>query len=131
MSGSKKVLPTSKCEIQLRYSDLDPMGHVSNHIYGQYFELARTEWLKQITGDYPSSVVANINIDYLAEIRPGDKIHVITYCTKVGNKSIQLMQEAYANDRLVTRASVVLVGFDRKTRETVPLLPGWEPSVVE
>lgn len=107
------------------------MGHVSNNIYGQYLEVGRVEWFRQVPDGMTGSVVANINIDFIGEIKLDDKVHVVTFCTRVGTKSVQLGQEIYANDRLVTRAATVLVGFDRQTRETVPLLSGWEPSAVE
>jgi acyl-CoA thioesterase FadM len=60
-----------------------------------------------------------------------DKVHVVARCIKVGNKSIQLAQEIHANERCVTTAVTTLVGFDPVTRTTVPLLAGWEPSIVE
>jgi len=41
---SSMKLPIVKTSIQVRYSDLDPLGHVSNNIYSQYLELARIEW---------------------------------------------------------------------------------------
>ncbi len=123
-----KILPTVKTPIQIRFSDLDVLGHVSNHVYGQYLELGRVMWFREIPAEKPPAVVANINIDYLGEIRMDDDVYVITYCSKVGNKSLQLTQEIYANDRCINRATVVQVGFDANTKQSVPLLPGWEPS---
>lgn len=124
-------LPTEKTDIQLRYADLDTMGHVSNTVYGIYLELGRIEWFHKIPVMPMPCVVANLNINYLGEIRIEDKVYVTTRCIKVGNKSIQLSQEVYANDRCVTTAVAVLVGFDPETRKAAPLLAGWEPSIVE
>jgi acyl-CoA thioesterase FadM len=76
-------------------------------------------------------VVANLNIDFLGEIKLQDSVHVATRCIKVGNKSIQLAQDIHANERCVTRAVTTLVGFDPVARKTVPLLAGWEPSIAE
>ncbi len=123
-----KKLPTVTTPIQIRFADLDVLGHVSNHIYGQYLELARVMWFREIPDEKPAAVVANINIDFLGEIRMQDEVHVVTRCIKVGNKSLQLLQEVFANERCVTRATVVQVGFDAATKQSVPLLPGWEPS---
>src|ERR1700731_2988147 len=114
-------LPTVKTGIQLRYSDLDTLGHVSNTVYAIYLEVSRVEWFRAIPGELIPSVVANLNINFLAEIGIDDGVHVTTRCTKVGNKSIQLSQEIYANDRCVTTAVTVLVGFDPASRKTVPL----------
>jgi len=123
-------LPVSTTHIQIRFADLDVMGHVSNHVYGQYLELGRVEWFRKVPGTPVSAVVANMNIDYLYEVRMQDEVYVKTWCTKVGGKSIHLAQEIYANERCVTRATVVQVGFDRKTKQSAPLLEGWEPSEV-
>lgn len=123
-------LPVSTTHIQIRFADLDVIGHVSNHVYGQYLELGRVEWFRKIPGTPVSAVVANMNIDYLYEVRMQDEVYVKTWCTRVGGKSIDLAQEIYANDRCVTRATVVQVGFDRKTKKSAPLLEGWEPSEV-
>lgn len=123
-----KILPTVKTPIQIRFSDLDVLGHVSNHVYGQYLELARVMWFREIPGESPSCVVANINIDYLGEIRMGDDVYVVTRCMEVGNKSIRLQQEIFANGSCVNRATVVQVGFDQDTKQSAPLLQGWKPS---
>jgi acyl-CoA thioesterase FadM len=93
--------------------------------------MSRVEWFRAIPGELTPSVVANLNINFLGEIRMDDEVHVITRCTKVGNKSIQLAQDIYANDRRVTTAVTVLVGFDPASRKTVPLLTGWGASVAE
>lgn len=123
-----KKLPTVKTPIQIRFADLDVLGHVSNNVYGQYLELGRVMWFREIPGERPSAVVANINIDFLGEIRINDDVYVVTRCIKMGNKSLQLQQDIFANGQHVTRATVVQVGFDADTRQSVPLLPGWEVS---
>ena len=124
-------LPTTKTEIQVRYSDLDTLGHVTNTVYAVYLELARVRWFLAVPDQLVASVVVNLNIDFLGEIKLEDSVYVATRCIKVGNKSIQLAQDIHANERCVTRAVTTVVGFDPVARKTVPLLAGWEPSVVE
>jgi acyl-CoA thioester hydrolase len=122
-------LPTLKIDIQIRYADIDTLGHVSNTVYAVYLELGRAQWFLSLPGKPVPSVVVNLNINYLGEIKFEDKVHVITRCIKVGNKSIQLAQDILANERCVTTAVTTLVGFDPVARKAVPLLAGWEPSV--
>jgi len=117
-------LPTGRTEIQVRYADIDSLGHVSNTAYPVYLELGRVRWYLQIPDKLVPSVVVNLNINFLGEIKLEDRVHVITRCTKVGNKSVQLAQEIYANERCVTTAVTTLVGFDLVARVSVPLLPG-------
>ncbi len=122
-------LPTVKTDIQIRFADLDPLGHVSNNAYSEYFELARVYWLNAIEGERPSVVVANLNIDFIKEVKLKDQLYIITACTKKGNKSLQLTQNLYANGQCVTKSTVTIVGFDIKTRQSVELLDGWKKSI--
>ena len=36
--------------IQVRFSDLDVLGHVNNTIYFSYFELARVHYFRELLG---------------------------------------------------------------------------------
>lgn len=122
-------LPIVKTDIQIRFSDMDPLGHVSNNAYSEYLEVGRVAWLGAIVGERPSIVVANLNIDFIKELHLNDKIYVATSCIKKGNKSLHLSQNIYTEQQCVARATVVVVGFDRESRQSVELLPGWQVSV--
>ena len=122
-------LPTVKTDVQIRFADLDPLGHVSNNAYSEYFELARVYWLNAIEGKRPSVVVANLNIDFIKEVKLTDQLHIITACVKKGSKSLQLSQNLFANDQCVTKSTVTIVGFDTSTRQSVELLSGWQASI--
>ena len=123
-------LPVVNSDIQIRFSDIDPLGHVSNGVYTQYLDLGRIDFFYAIGGDLPTTVVANITMDFLAEINFRDKVVVKTWCAKKGNKSIHIAQSIYANNICVTKATVIVVGVNRDTRKTVPLLEGWSESIV-
>ncbi len=121
-------LPVVKTDIQIRFSDMDPLGHVSNNAYSEYLEVARVDWLNAIEGERPSVVVANLNIDFIKELGLSDKIHVMTACIKKGTKSLVLSQNIFIGEQCVAKGTVVIVGFDRKTRQSVELLPAWDVS---
>ena len=124
-------LPYVKTNIQIRFTDLDPLGHVSNSVYMQYFDMGRIDFFKTLAaaeGNVPGNVVASIHIDMLHEIRLADLVHVETWCTEIGNKSMKVEQHIFANDICVTQGVLVLVGFDRGTRESVQLPRHWKPS---
>ena len=36
--GNSMQLPKTRTDIQVRFSDLDFLGHVSNSVYAQYFD---------------------------------------------------------------------------------------------
>lgn len=122
-------LPCVKTDIQIRFADLDPLGHVSNNAYSEYFEVGRVHWLSEIEGERPSVVVANLSVDFIKEITLKDKLYVLTACIKKGNKSLQLSQDLYANGECVSKSRVTIVGFDTVTRKSLELLNGWQISI--
>ncbi len=122
-------LPTVKTDIQIRFADLDPLGHVSNNAYSEYFEVGRVHWLSEIEGERPYVVVAHLSVDFIKEVTLKDQIHVITACIKKGNKSLELSQNLYANGECVSKSRVTIVGFDTNSRKSLELLKGWQVSI--
>lgn len=124
-------LPKVKTQIQVRYSDIDTYEHVSNSVYMQYFDLGRQDLFRAMIeagGEVQTHVVANVNIDMLQEIKLGDDVWIATWCSKIGNKSLVVEQHIHANNKLVTKASLTLVGFDKHTRKTTSWPDHWQPS---
>ncbi len=124
-------LPFVKTDIQIRFTDLDPMGHVSNSVYMQYFDMGRVEFFTEISkqaGGYTSNVVASIHIELLNEIRLSDSVYVKTWCSEIGNKSMKVEQHIFANEICATKGTLVLVGFDNEQRKPIALPDNWLPS---
>lgn len=123
-------LQHSRTDIQVRFSDLDLLGHVSNSYYAQYFDLARVTFFRQIAKHIkypvPSYVVASVKMDMLREIRFDDRVVVDTWCSRVGTKSMTIEHVIYANGEKATTCQTVLVGFDRDTRNSTALPTDWE-----
>lgn len=124
-------LPVVRTKVQTRYSDTDALGHISSGSYITFMEVGRLDFFDQIShslsgGD--SMVVAHVDIDYLRECHFGDDIEVLTWCSRVGTKSLTIGNEIYANGTLRAKGSVTTVGFDPQTRTSVALPTGWEAS---
>ncbi len=128
-------LPVTRTQIQTRYSDTDAMGHVSSGSYITFMEVGRLDFFQAVMRQSGrddlmanNMVVANINIDYLRECRFDDDIEVVSWCSRVGTKSLTLNNDIFANGQLVARGSVTSVGFDPQTRQSAALPEGWEVS---
>lgn len=111
-------LPVTRTGIQARYSDTDAMGHISNESFVTYMAVGRVEYLSDLarqTGNDNPSVVANLTIDFLREVRYGDAIEVVTWCARVGNTSLKIANELYSDGRLAARgeATSVMVHPDK------------------
>lgn len=122
-------LPFVTTDIQIRFSDLDPLGHVSNSMYMQYFDLGRVAFFSEIyrlDPQCPANVVVNVNLTMKREIRLEDTVHVDTWCSRIGTRSMTVRQVIYANDLLATDGTLILVGFNAETRSSIALPDYWE-----
>ena len=84
-------------EVQIRFNDIDIAAHVNNAVYQNYFDLAKTYFFDEIFGDIidwkiKGLVLAHIEIDYYAPTYLGEKIIVESVITKLGNKSLDIVQ---------------------------------------
>ena len=101
-----------------RFSDCDPMGHVNNAAYSTYLEQARIA----VLGGLEPFILARVEIDFRAELRPGEEVEIRSRCSRIGTKSFDLQHELRAGDgRLVAEAVSVLVAYDYEHGESVPL----------
>lgn len=123
-------LPVTSSAIQVRFFDTDAIGHISSSAYFQYMETARTDFFMEIakTDTVPTSVVVNLNIDYIGEVQFGEDISVETWCSKVGNKSMVINNNIYAGERLAAKGRVTVVAFDTETRSACSLPEHWQAS---
>lgn len=113
--------------VHVRFSDVDVYRHVNNVVYFEYFQEARIRLLAALGRNTPEipqlqTVVAQADVDYLAPITlraaPYDCWSQIS---RVGEKSVTIQSEIVDGDRVLARASVVLVFFDGATqRATAP-----------
>lgn len=113
----------SKTEIQLRYSDSDQMGVVYHANYFSFFEMGRTNMLKEFGVDYYKIEqmgfgfpIRDVDCTYYESIKLGEKIRVETEIIKMTKIKFDFEHKIY-NDKNVLKAvghsSIVCV--DMKT----------------
>ena len=103
--------------IQVRFSDLDLMGHVNNSVYLSYFEMARVDYFAKILGlgwDWNSQgiILVRNEIDYIYPIILHQKPLIYINLESIGNKSFTLSYEIKVDDKIVTKGKSVMVSFD-------------------
>ena len=78
-------------DIDVRFRDTDPMGHVNNAVYLTYLEVARQAYWKQVAGhvsyDSVPFVVARAAIDFRSPLRVGETVRVALRTDWVGQSS--------------------------------------------
>ncbi|GGM55056.1 hypothetical protein GCM10008956_33730 [Deinococcus arenae] len=78
----------SRSVIQLRYGDLDAMGHVNNARYAEFLEVGRMALSREVGGGADDrSVLARLEINYVRDIRQGQEVAVDTLIERVGRTS--------------------------------------------
>jgi acyl-CoA thioester hydrolase len=116
----------SPAVIQVRFADLDVMGHVNNAVYLSYFEMTRVHYFKQLVGsnwDWRKEGVLLVRneIDYLKPILLNDEPEVHMTLEKIGEKSISLLYEIKVNQEVCTKGKSILVCFNAEERKTIPV----------
>ncbi len=118
--------------VQLRFTDIDMLGHVNNNVYLTFMDLAKIDYFQAVHGTpvQPKDmhiVVVNINCDFLSPSFIGDNLEVWTQTTHVGNRSIRLEQRIVDRNTGVTKCigRTVMAGFDPKTSTGMELDPDW------
>jgi acyl-CoA thioester hydrolase len=112
--------------IEIRWRDLDALGHVNNAVYATYLEEARDEWMQRAlegAGDLWDYVLVRIAIDFRRELTQGDDaVLVRTRLTRIGTSSLTLREDILKLDgTLSAEAESVVVARDRATGASRPL----------
>jgi acyl-CoA thioester hydrolase len=114
-------------DIQMRFRDIDGMGHVNNAVFLSYFELARTQFY--LAYNFKRSlheidfILAHVDIDYVSPAEWGDQIRVAVWPSKLGSSSFTLSYEITErrSGRLIAKSTSVLVSYDYEKKQTKPI----------
>jgi acyl-CoA thioester hydrolase len=112
--------------IQLRWSDPDTFGHVNHARALSLLEDARLLMASEAPGvvaGRPDIILARLEVDYLRQLyyRPGERLCVRSWLTRVGTKSFTMRQELLQDDQAAIRLDAVLVLFDVTTDVSRPM----------
>jgi acyl-CoA thioester hydrolase len=111
--------------ISPRFYETDAQGHISNVSIVGWFEAARTSLLTRVLADDVSSQVqwmlANVNIDYLAETYFGSDVTIVLDKVTVGNTSLIMDCVMTQEGRECVRGRAVLVNIDPSSRKKQPV----------
>jgi acyl-CoA thioester hydrolase len=123
-------------DLEVRFRDLDAMGHVNNAVYLTYLEVARQAYWKEVAAqvryDRVPFVVARASIDFRSSLAVGETVRVFLRTVWAGSRSFAMdytLREA-ASGRLVAEASTVLVTYDWAEQRAIPI-PDWLRSGLE
>ena len=110
----------SNKSIQIRMTDVDPLGHVNNGVFYSYYDIGRLHYLSQIGEDIHweaiDKVVVRTECDFMDAILFTDDISVETKVIEIGNKSVKMMQRIVDNHtgKIKSACLSILSGYDRQ-----------------
>jgi len=113
--------------IEVRFRDLDAIGHVNNAVYLTYLEQARLAYWAELTGrvDLRSIdiILARVEIDYRSPVSLGESLDVAVRCVSLRRSSctLALILTERKSGRLVAEAQNVVVYYDYAAGRSLPI----------
>jgi acyl-CoA thioester hydrolase len=123
-----------KTDIQIRFKDIDQLGHVNNANHITYFETSRVNYFKDVFKNETNwketgLILAHTEITYKNPIFLEDTISCYTKVSKIGNKSFDMenliVKTSNSQDIIVAYGKSVLVCLNYLSKETIPIPTEW------
>lgn len=124
--------------IQVRFKDIDALGHVNNANHITYFEIVRTAYFKQVVGgeiDWRRQgiILARTEIDYLCPVFADEEVRVFARVAAFGTSSFTMkyLIEKGTGDgtAAVANGVSVQVCYDYEAGRPVPVPHEWRERV--
>ena len=125
---SKTDIFKYRTELEMRFTDLDMMGHVNNAMYFTYMEIGRTKyWTQAIQWDWKKTgvVIGHASINYLKPLHLGDKISIYVRTSRIGNTSFDLeymiIKMVNGEEVICSKGKTVCVVYDYESKSPVAI----------
>lgn len=122
--------------LQIRFSDIDALGHINNNIYFSFFDLGKTTYFEKIKGGAVSwtdglIVVAHIETDFYSPVYYREKVAVDTKVIKLGEKSGVFLQQIRntKNNEIKCRCQSVFVAYNAATQSSMLIPDDWREII--
>jgi acyl-CoA thioester hydrolase len=152
-------MKTTETKIQVRFGDVDQMGHVNNARQMEFLDLGKADFSRRIMMHEAqvediTPIVAAIKVDFLEQIFYRDDIWVRTWVERVGNKSATMRQQIFVKragsdvspdsdqnaspkagssadvETICTDSQTVMVAYNRATGQSVEFPDVWRRRVL-
>ena len=138
MNNGERDWQNFRCrtQIEIRFRDLDALGHVNNAVYFTYFEIAPMAYLRALAGkpvtlDQLRIIVVNAACRYHSPALLGETLEIGIRVSHLRRSSFAfdyLLRCADA-DRLVAAGRTIQATFDHQQQRIVPLGPDFRAQV--
>jgi acyl-CoA thioester hydrolase len=113
-------VPEARVPIELRWRDMDMLGHLNQAVYHELLEEGRSALFAEALGErggFPF-VVARVELDYKAEVRRDHgTVQIVARVLRVGRTSVIVEHEVVRADGVVAASGItVIVAWDPAAR---------------
>ena len=124
--------------LQVRWADLDALGHVNNATYLTYLEQARIDFFNTLVlwdgkPDKLGLIMARAEIDYKLPLNAEDTVTVHTRVARLGGKSFDTEQHVVCEraGALVAAAvaTITIVVYDYPANQSAAIPDPWRASL--
>ncbi len=101
--------------IQVRFRDLDALGHVNNAVFLTYFEVARAAYFGRLERDWVEKghfILARAEVDFLRPILLEDPVEVGVRVVRLGRSSFDMEYLLLAKGKEAARGKTVQVWLE-------------------
>ncbi|XSG73229.1 acyl-CoA thioesterase [Herpetosiphon llansteffanensis] len=121
--------------LEVRFRDLDGLGHVNNAVYLTYFETLRLQFAIELLGavnlaDVPF-ILGEATVRYLKPVFFGDQLQGSVDISRIGNKSFTMLYTLKRGNEIVTQGATELIWFDFKSQRSVPIPDSFRQQVAD
>lgn len=122
--------------MQIRFNDIDALGHLNNSIYLQFMDLGKAAYFsavmpERIDWKRVNIVVVNINCDFYAPTYFHEPIEVLTTVTAISERSLKIEQRVInsKSGEVKCIGHTVMAGFDPATAQGAPIEQTWVEAI--
>jgi acyl-CoA thioester hydrolase len=129
-----------KTRIQIRFKDIDKLGHVNNANHITYLELSRVNYLNDvfkqlIDWSKEGIILARIEVDFKRPIYLEDEVWVYSRVSKIGNSSydmeyviVRIVDGVY---QIAAEGKSVQVCFNYESNKTMKMPDEWKKCMLK
>ncbi|AFH39804.1 acyl-CoA thioesterase [Thermus thermophilus] len=112
-----------KVPVQVRFRDLDALGHVNNAVYLTYFEVARAAYFSRLERDWVERghfILARAEVDFLRPIHLEDPVEVGVRVVRIGRSSFDMEYRVEVRGEEAARGRTVQVWLEGGSPAPLP-----------
>lgn len=128
-----------KTAVQIRFSDMDMLGHANNVALYHYYDLGIRDYFKRVMlfseDQRREQMIAKVKAtaNFFAPIHLDDTIEVNTFVVHIGNRSLTFYQEVVdvESGKVQSTCESIFAGYDIPKETSCDIDPHWKELIKE